>query len=296
MTGVGLAVPQMGPGVDGGLVMEFARRAEAAGFTSLWVQEHFFHPLQPSSDYAGIAGARAPEVYRSCLAPTELLTAVACATQRCAVGTSILVAGYHRPVELAQRLSTIDILSDGRLVVGLGAGWSAEEHRQMDVDPKTRGARMTELVAALRACWEDDPVEFHGRFFDWPAGFVSPKPIQDRITLLAGTSSRAGLERTALHFDGWNPAGVPIAALRKVVPRLQAMRPDASAPLSVWPRLFVQSPVGPPDPDAIPPQVGQAREAGFAEVIIDAHFWEGIEKPSDWLDLIDRYAELTPGR
>ena len=208
MTGVGLSLPQLGPGIDGALVRTFCREAEAAGFTSLWVQEHIFFPHSSNSPYAGIPGRAAPEVYRSTLSATELLAAAAAYTRTCLIGTSVLVGGYPRPVELAQRLATLDLISEGRLVVGLGVGWSDEEHVQMDVDPRRRGPRLTELVHALRTCWGPDPIEHHGEFFDIPLSYVSPKPVQRSIPLIAGTASRTGLARAVTSFDGWNPAGV----------------------------------------------------------------------------------------
>src|SRR4029077_1014049 len=132
----------------------------------------------------------------------ETLTAAAAWTTRPVVGTSILVAGLHRPVALAQQLSTIDVLSGGRLVAGFSVGWSDEEHQQMDVDPRTRGARCDELIDALLACGGRDPVELAGRVFTLSQAGVNPKPVQvPRPRLLSGMRSPAGLRRTAERFD-----------------------------------------------------------------------------------------------
>lgn len=287
MTGVGLCLPQLGAGIDGSLVRTFCREAEDAGFTSLWVQEHIFFPQVSRSDYAGIPGTPTPDAYRSTLAATELLAAAASYTSSCTIGTSVLVGGYHRPVELAQRLATLDLLSEGRLVVGLGVGWSIEEHAQMDVDTRRRGARLSEMVDALRACWRADPVEHHGEFFDIPASYVSPKPVQQTVPLIAGTASRAGLARAVASFDGWNPAGVPIARVLRVLDELNALRRADQAPLTAWPRIFVQPPGGRPDLPRLFDEVAAARRAGLAEVIIDASFWETITEPADWMRAIE---------
>lgn len=296
MTGIGLSLPQLGPGIDGTLVRTFCRDAEAAGFTSLWVQEHIFFPETSTSAYAGIPGATAPAVYRSTLSATELLAAAAAYTRSCRIGTSVLVGGYHRPVELAQRLATLDVLSEGRLVAGLGVGWSDEEHVQMDVDPRRRGHRLTELIDALRTCWGPDPVEHHGEFFHIPASYVSPKPVQRTVPLIAGTTSRAGLARTVTSFDGWNPAGVPVATVQRTLDDLNGRRSPHQALLTAWPRLFVQPPFGPPDLPRLFDEVEAARRAGVAEVIIDAGFWDAIVEPSDWLRAIEWLAPaLEPG-
>ena len=144
--GVGLTLPQLGDHVTRDAVRGFCQRAEALGFASLWAQEHLFFALEPSAPYAARPGMPVPEAYRSTMSPLELLTAAAAWTERVVLGTGILVGGYHRPVELAQRVATLDHLSGGRVVVGLSVGWSKDEHDQMDVEFTTRGRRMDELV------------------------------------------------------------------------------------------------------------------------------------------------------
>ena len=175
---VGLSLPQLGGAVSRPVVQGFCERAEELGFTGLWVQQHLFFPHQPSSGYAARPGLAIPERYRSITSPLETLAAAAAWTSEATIGTSVLVAGYHRPVDLAQRLSTLDLLSEGRLIVGFSVGWSDDEHVQMDVDPRTRGARCDELIDALEACWGPDPVSFSGRFFSIPESDVRPKPVQ----------------------------------------------------------------------------------------------------------------------
>ena len=110
------------------------------------------------------------------LQPLELLAVVAGWTSDIILGTSILVAGYHRPVDLAQRITTLDVLSGGRTVFGFSVGWSDEEHAQYDVDPRTRGRRAGELIDAMKACWGPDPVSYDGEFFTIPVADVDPKP------------------------------------------------------------------------------------------------------------------------
>jgi probable F420-dependent oxidoreductase len=291
MTGVGLCLPQLGPHVTGPVVREFCQRAEARGFTSLWVQEHLFHPHEPSSGYAGRDGNPVPEQYVSALAATELLTAAAAWTTSPIIGTSILVAGYHRPVELAQRLATIDVLSGGRLVVGLSLGWSADEHDQMDVPMDGRGARLQELVEAVLACWGPDPVEHHGALFDIPRSDAQPKPVQQpRPPLISGLMGPIGRRRTPHLFDGWNPAGLPPEMAVEWLAPMNAER-QGRPPLDMWYRTFTQRPNGKPDWDLMFAHVAQAKELGFREVIIDANFSEEITSPEAWLDVLDR---LTP--
>jgi probable F420-dependent oxidoreductase len=285
--GVGLCLPQLGEHVTPEVVRGFCERAEALGYTSLWVQDHFLWPLEPVRGYGGRAGAPIPLAYQSVLAPTELLTAAAAWTSTALLGTSILVAGNHWPAPLAQRLATIDVLSSGRLLVGLGVGWNAEEHAASGSDIETRGARMDEFLDALLACWDDDPVQHYGEFFD----IARPRP-----PLLSGMWSEAGLERTRRHFDGWNPAGMPVARAAEIASDLNARRPQGCAPLDVWFRAFAQFPHQPTpsgDPlERLVVEANAAREAGFREFIVEHNFWSAIASPQDWLDVPDRFADL----
>jgi len=298
VTGVGLCLPQLGPHVTAEVVIEFAHRAEALGYTSLWVQDHFQWPVSPQRGYAGRNGVPIPAQYQSVWAPTELLAFVAAHTSTVALGTSVLVAGNHWPVPLAQRLATIDAMSNGRLRVGLGVGWNAEEHAASGTDITSRGARMDDFVPALLACWGPDPVEYHGTFFDVVPSMVSPKPVQrPRPTLLSGMWSPAGLERTVRWFDAWNPAGLPVATAADMVRDLNARRQSDQAPLDVFHRTFVQRPVGPPPAgDPLPDLIAEAREAsrhGFAEIILEHNFWSELTSPEAWCEVPDRFAAIV---
>ena len=313
--GVGLCLPQLGEHVTVDAVRDFCRRAEDLGYSSLWVQDHFLWPLEPKRGYAGRAGAPIPKQYQCVLSPTELLTAAAIWTTTMRLGTSILVAGNHWPVSLAQRLSTIDLLSDGRLVVGLGVGWNEEEHEASGTDITTRGARMDDFVQALLACWGPDPVHHDGPFFYIPPSLVRPKPVQRpggrasteaqrrstapelRPLLLSGMWSAAGLERTRLHFDAWNPAGLSVSAASAIVERLNGDRPDGKAPLQVFHRSFAQFPHAPmPSGDVVArlaTEAVEAADAGFTEFIIEHNFWDGIASPQDWITVPEQFRAVV---
>lgn len=292
--GVGLCLPQLGPHVTMDAVREFCRRAEELGYASLWVQDHFLWPLQPRRAYGGRPNAPVPVQYQSVLAPTELLTAAAMLTRRVRLGTSVLVAGNHWPVPLAQRLATLDMISGGRLLVGLGVGWNAEEHDASGTSITERGARMDDFIGALLACWGEDPVTWEGPFFRVPPAVVRPKPVQQpRPLLLSGMWSAAGLERTRTHFDAWNPAGQPVARVAATVADLDARRPEGMAPLRVFHRTFAQLPnqasaLGDPV-ERLAREAAEARDAGFEEIILEHNFCTDITSPQDWASVPDRY-------
>jgi probable F420-dependent oxidoreductase len=296
--GVGLTLPQLGGHVTRDAVRGFCQRAEALGFSSLWAQEHLFFALEPSAPYAARPGMPVPDAYRSTMSPLELLSAAAAWTDRVVLGTGILVGGYHRPVELAQRVATLDHLSGGRVVVGLSVGWSKDEHDQMDVEFTTRGRRMDELVRALRACWGPDPVEFEGEFFSIPPSIVSPKPMQPTgPPLLSGMRSPAGLRRTAELFDVWNPASGSIEQIMATAAEIDARRPSPLRPIQVVQRIFTEPPfvvegLGPMTIDQMAEAVRAARDAGVAHVVVDTGFTTQVSDPDEWTTFPDRLAPL----
>ena len=294
--GVGLGLPQLGPHVTTAALRSFCARAEELGYASLWVQEHLFYPHANSSGYAGRTDTAVNPAYRSIWGPFELMAYAAALTERIVIGSSILVAGYHRPIELAQHLSTLDQLSGGRLVAGLSAGWSDEEHVQMGVDPRSRGRRMEELVAALRACWGPDPVSFEGEFFSIPVSDVNPKPVQQFPPLLSGLRSAAGLRRTAAMFDIWNPSRGTPAELRAQMAEMNGSRGD-QGPLALYFRAYAQRPTdelgsGGAGLPGLHDDLALSVEAGAEQIIVDCNFWDGIDSPQAWAEVPDLMVPL----
>jgi probable F420-dependent oxidoreductase len=298
MTTVGLCLPQLGPLVTRDALRGFVESAEESGFGGLWVQEHLFYPHDAVSPYGGRPGLVPPDVYRTVLSALETLSMAAAWSSRIDVGTSVLIAGYHRPLQLAQQLATLDLLSGGRLVVGLSTGWSDDEHIQAGVDPRTRGRRFDEMLDALIACWGPDPVRFDGEFFSIPTSDVRPKPLQQpRPRLLSGMRSAAGLRRTVQHFDIWNPAGGSLEDIVATAARLKKERPAGMAPLEVYWRIYSEVPL--PEP-GVPPRsvadladdVRRARDAGISQVIVDPNFDPSVDSSDAWAKMPARFLPL----
>ena len=295
---VGLALPQLGPHVDARAMRGFAERAEELGFGHLFVQQHLFYPHVVQSGYSARPGLAVPEAYRSVMQPLETLGVVAGWTSEVLLGTSILVAGYHRPVDLAQRITTLDVLSGGRTVFGFSVGWSDEEHAQYDVDPRTRGRRAGELIEALKACWGPDPVSYEGEFFSIPLSDVDPKPVQKpHPPLMSGMRSEVGLKRTAEQFDWWNPASGTLEQHLETMQQLAQMRPSGLEPLKMCWNLFTDPHVivanlKPLSVDELCEQVAAAAAAGVDAVSIDANFDPTITSVDDWIAVPDRLAPL----
>ncbi|GAA2503616.1 TIGR03619 family F420-dependent LLM class oxidoreductase [Streptomyces thermolineatus] len=205
---IGFALPQFGAqALQAEHVTRFAREAEALGAGSLWVADRLFAAVDPSVGYAGTDTV--PEEFRTVLDPFALLAAAAAVTDRALLGSSVLNAPWYPPALFARQLTTIDRIGGGRLLVGLGTGWSPEEYRAAGVPMDERGARLDECLDVLDAWWTTDPVEHRGAHWEIPAAHVRLKPARaPRPPLyLAGFAPRA-VERIARRADGW----LPIAA------------------------------------------------------------------------------------
>ena len=157
---IGVAVPNIGPVATPEAVKTVAQKAEALGYHSLWTVERLLWPVKPKLPYPVTPDGSLPEEYKYTLDPLDTLTFAAAHTSKIKLGTSVLDMPYYNPVTLARRLSTIDILSKGRLNVGLGLGWSPDEMEATGADMKVRGARADEFIQVMKAIWTTDPAEF----------------------------------------------------------------------------------------------------------------------------------------
>jgi probable F420-dependent oxidoreductase len=140
------------------------------------------------------------------LDPLETLTFVAAKTDKVALGTCVIDMLFHNPVILGKRFATLDILSKGRCICGLGIGWSKDEYMVSNVQFENRGARADEFIQALTRIWTDDIVEFKGRYYNIPASKIGPKPVQKpRIPIYLGGFAQNTFSRIAKYADGWLP-------------------------------------------------------------------------------------------
>jgi probable F420-dependent oxidoreductase len=178
------------------------------------VMDRLLAPLHPRSAYPGTPDGHLPAEHHCVLDPLVTLTHAAAVTHRVRLGTNVLVAPWYPPVSLARSLTTIDLLSRGRLTVGLGIGWSTDEYEATGASITARGARLEETLDVLQRVWTDDIVEYDGSTARIAACTVEPKPHQrPHPPVLLAAFSPAGFDRIARRADGWLPVGMPAAMI-----------------------------------------------------------------------------------
>ena len=240
---VGILLPQTRELATSENVLYIGKEAEKEGLDSVWVFERLLWPVKPQTPYGGVPNAPIPVEYQSVLDPLETLTYVAGNTERISLGTSIIDMFFHNPVTLARRFSTLDVLSGGRVIAGLGIGWSKDEYDAAGVPFRQKGARADEYIQVLKRIWTEDVVEYKGRFYDIPASKIGPKPLQKpHPPLLLGAYTPKTFPRIVNYADGWIPiAGfVPLEQHEQAINGLREVARKANKdPSSI--RIFVLS-------------------------------------------------------
>jgi probable F420-dependent oxidoreductase len=215
-----------------------AERAEQLGFDSVWTHDHVFNVGHVFDRIGG----------KPYYEPLTLLSFVAARTRRVRLGTSVLVLPYHNPIRLAKTAATLDVLSGGRLILGVGVGAIENEMEAMGTPFKERGAFTDEAIAVMRTLWSGEDPRFDGRYSRFAGMKFSPKPIQKPyIPIVIGGISRAAIRRAARVGDGWQPLGLSpealgqgIAALRE---ELRACGRDAAkVPVSIAMSITTSTP------------------------------------------------------
>jgi probable F420-dependent oxidoreductase len=216
---VGLHALGIGAGADRAVIDAVATAADRNGFATLWAGEHVVMVDDSSSTYPySDDGKIAVPAAADWLDPMICLSFVAAATTRIGIATGVLLLPEHNPVHVAKQAASLDRLSHGRLVLGIGIGWSREEFDALGVPFAHRAKRTAEYVAAIRTIWRDDIASFSGSFVDFDAIRVNPKPVRDScIPIVLGGNSDAALRRVVRWGDGWygfNLEGVAAVADR----------------------------------------------------------------------------------
>src|SRR6202045_3157678 len=213
---IGMHLPHAGSQATPALIKRHARHAEDKGFSDVWVSEHI---IVPRAQFP-----RSPLFYD----PVLTLTWVAAVTERVRLGTSVLVLPMRHPLPLAKELATLQNLSEGRLILGAGAGWMAAEVAALGAPFREGGRRMDEGIAMMRAVWSQDPVSFPARHI--PAVVedmrMLPQPVKP-IPIWIGGSSESALTRAVKLAEGWHGSRLSPEEAAPIVRRLREQRPEA---------------------------------------------------------------------
>ncbi len=303
---IGFALPNIGPVATPEAVSKVAERAEDLGYDSLWTIERLLYPVKPQRPYPATPDGSLPEVYKHALDPLEALTFAAARTRKIALGTSVLDIPYYNPVMLARRLTTLDFLSNGRLRVGLGLGWSKDEMDATGVDIKQRGAMADEFLHVLKAIWTTNPVEFHGNFYQVPKSYIGPKPVQKpHPPIYMAAFAPAALKRLAKFADGWNPVVIPIDGMAQMFGSIKQMAREAGRDPSHM-ELIIRAHIEITDKplgqeraiffgtlDQIKEDIGGCRSIGAHEIHFDPTFMEGVQSLDRWLAAMEQMRKLV---
>ena len=281
---LGFSLPMAGSWATPQNQILVAQRAEALGYHSLWVFQRMLYPIKPQNDYPPLPGQPWPKSFERVMDPLVSLAFVAAVTSRIRLGTSVLIVPYYTPVMLAKQLATLDIVSGGRLDVGLGLGWSKDEFDAVGVPHEGRGKRADEFLRCLKAIWTEDPVEFKGEFYSVPRARVEPRPVQRPHPPVTIGGYGPTVIRRAVTYDGFNGGNVPLGQVAPLVKEIQAAAETAGrdpAMLQIVSRGSFQLHATPKGPDRRPlwgsmaeirQDVERYAEAGLTELFLEANF------------------------
>ena len=261
---------------------EFAQALEARGFESVWAPEHSHIPTSRKSPWPG--GGELPKVYYEAMDPFVSLTAAAVATKTLKVATGVCLVQQRDPIQTAKLVASIDQISGGRFLFGVGGGWNAEEMADHGTEFRTRFKLVRERIEAMKEVWTKTKAEYHGEMVDFPEMMASPKPVQKpHPPILVGGAFPQAARRAVRHGDGWAPiAGRgPDGDVDELLPRFHQMLSEAGRdPQSVPVTLFGV----PEDAD----RLARYRDKAIARVVVMLP----SAKSDAILPTLDRWAEL----
>ncbi len=261
---------------------ELARACEERGFESIWFPEHTHIPTSRRSPWP--VGAALPKEYWHTHDLFVSLMAAAAATKTIKVGSGICLVIEHDPIVLAKEVASVDQLSNGRLIFGIGGGWNAEEMENHGTPFNRRWKVLRERIEAMKVIWSEEAAEYHGEFVNFDPIWSYPKPSQKpHPPILLGTLSAQGLNRVARYCDGWIPVGLMLKDLPGAIRDLrahaeQAGRKPSEVPVSIFGAAAKEA------------TLQQYQELGIERTVFGLPP-EGKDKV---LPLLDQYATMIP--
>jgi probable F420-dependent oxidoreductase len=206
---------------DREVLLHYAKEADRLGFESIWIPEHAVIPHGYVTHYPYSPDGKLPTNDEEMPFPDPLLTlaAAAAVTTKIKFATNIMILAQRDPLYTAKEVATLDVLSKGRVILGIGSGWLKEEFDALNVDYHKRGKRTDEAIEAMRALWRDDPTSYHGTQFNFGPVHAFPKPVNKKVPIFIGGISPAAFRRTARLGDGYLP--VPITDIGELFKKVR---------------------------------------------------------------------------
>ena len=218
----GLGLPHSGDAVQGASIIEFAQRAEALGYESLWCGDHILLPTAGTDQYPYTADGSFPRDARvSFLETLSVLCYVAAVTERIRLGSTVIILPYRNPIVQAKVFATLDVLSGGRAICGVGVGWLEKEFQSLGVPYAERGPMSDEFLRIFHTLWNDEHPEFHGQFYQFDGMQFQPKPVQNPLPIWVGGHSRRAIRRTIAYGQAWHPTRQTPAYVLEHLPYLR---------------------------------------------------------------------------
>ena len=271
---------------------KIAREAESLGFESFFVAEHMAVPSTYTTHYPRSPDGKVPEFYSRLIDPFVALAIAADATSRIKIGTAICLLPQRDVIETAKATASIDLYSNGRLILGVGAGWFREEAQVMGVDFARRWQHLRESVEALRVLWSGDDVSYSGEIVNFPSIKVGPKPVQKPgpPIWLGAHDPKYALKRVARYADGWCPGGLSVEKAREFIPQIKSLAAEYGRNPDKLEFSVLLMGGSPPTADVMK----QYQEAGVTRLVIAASAVsdDGVKVVRELGPVVDRAARL----
>jgi probable F420-dependent oxidoreductase len=270
---LGIHLPHVGRKAGPDAIRRAAVQAEDLGFADVWVSEHVILPKDAPYPPS-------PAFYE----PILTLTWAAAATRRVRLGTSVIVLPMHHPVPVAKQVATLQSLSEGRVVFGIGVGWLEAEFAALGVPFRERGRRTDESIALMRALWRDDPVSFPSKYIAAAIADMRMEPKPAPIPIWVGGSSEKALARAVKLCDGWHGSRLPPDKAAPIIARLRGERP---APFAISLRTAWDG----KDAGELAGRLAAYRDVGAGHVLVEP----ADRAIDDWLRSVEKIAKAGEG-
>jgi probable F420-dependent oxidoreductase len=292
---VGVVFPQTEIGPDPAAIRDYVQAAEAMGYSHLIVYDHVLGAdAQHYPDFAGTYGSK--DMFHE---PFVLFGFLASITSSLELVTAVIILGQRQTALVAKQAAEVDVLSGGRLRLGIGVGWNHVEYEALDQNFHNRGRRSEEQIALLRALWTDDVVNFQGRWHQVTHAGINPLPVQRPIPIWLGVGGRENptpddrvLRRVARLSDGWFPQFVPDDAGRATLAKVQEFAKEAGRdPSSIG--LEARINVNEGDPEFWQERATAWRGLGATHISVNT-MGAGLQSPQDHINTIQQFKEVIP--